>query len=167
MILVLVVAMAATTLSTVRERDAAISDLEQRVEPARMAVNDLLSAMTDQETGVRGFLLTHQPEFLEPYTAGRQATDRSLQQLQTQIGDDPAFATRVTAIAAAARAWQVEVAEVEVALARRGRIDQAIDMVPSGRARFDTFRQEATSLRQALLAVQTTAAARAHPAHDV
>jgi len=39
--------------------------------PARLQVEELRAAMVDQETGLRGYLLTDDTTFLQPYDDGR------------------------------------------------------------------------------------------------
>ncbi|MDB5802620.1 MAG: hypothetical protein JWL63_3559 [Rhodocyclales bacterium] len=54
-----------------------VSDIESNTRH----FNRLLSAYKDAETGERGFLLSGRPEFLSPYTSGRQIIDTLLPQL--------------------------------------------------------------------------------------
>ena len=54
---------------------------------ARM--HSLQRLMIDEETGLRGYLLTSRPEFLEPYTLGRGEVDGDLAELQRLLSDDP------------------------------------------------------------------------------
>jgi signal transduction histidine kinase len=54
---------------------------------ARM--NGLLRSMIDEETGLRGYLLTGQQEFLEPYVSGRVQMDREFAGLKKLVSDDP------------------------------------------------------------------------------
>ena len=46
------------------------SDLVDRVDPATLAAERLLSSAIDQETGVRAYLLAGDEEFLDPYRTG-------------------------------------------------------------------------------------------------
>src|SRR6516164_10751040 len=50
------------------QRDALLN----RVEPAQAATLTLTTAMVDQETGIRGYELTGERRFLEPYNIGRR-----------------------------------------------------------------------------------------------
>src|SRR4051794_30321311 len=43
-----------------------------------IVVHDLLTSMLDQETGVRGYLLTREEPFLEPYRTGLRRYRRAL-----------------------------------------------------------------------------------------
>ena len=40
------------------------------IDPASLAADQLLLAYVNQETAVRGYVLNHDPQFLEPYTSG-------------------------------------------------------------------------------------------------
>ena len=55
---------AITNLSSARDR------VVDAVDPATLAASTLLATYLDQETGVRGYALTAQKNFLDPYTAG-------------------------------------------------------------------------------------------------
>ena len=51
---------------------------------------DVMAALVDQETGVRGYLLSGDDRFLEPYRAGREAYVAALANSRTLTLDNPA-----------------------------------------------------------------------------
>ena len=51
--------------------------LTDRLSPAAITAADLKASMIDQETGVRGYALSGDESFLDPYEAGRQTTRRA------------------------------------------------------------------------------------------
>ena len=51
---------------------------------------DLLSTLKDAETGQRGFVLTGQERYLEPYTNATREVDRKIQDLRDLTVDQPA-----------------------------------------------------------------------------
>ncbi|HEY7952834.1 MAG TPA: CHASE3 domain-containing protein, partial [Solirubrobacteraceae bacterium] len=51
--------------------------LLDEVGPARRAALDLENALINEETGVRGYLITGEPSFLAPYTDGRQREEQA------------------------------------------------------------------------------------------
>jgi CheY-like chemotaxis protein/signal transduction histidine kinase/CHASE3 domain sensor protein len=73
----------------------------------------------DAETGVRGFLLTRVPEFLEPYESSRRALPSALTTLRALVVDNPRQVARVDAIASRGEAW-LRTAERRLDEARRG-----------------------------------------------
>lgn len=155
-----VLVMALTAGTVVQERDAAVADLDDRITPARLAVNELLNGMIDQESGVRGYLLTQDPVFLEPYGSGARRVDTAVAELEELIGAAPGLGAQLDLAVQAARGWQQDAAEPELALAEEGRFAEAAALVQVGRIRFDAFRDEAAALRLQMLAVERQAAER-------
>lgn len=52
--------------------------------------NRLLGLIVDEETGVRGYFLTHDPAFLEPYRNARQLLPEEFNQILAMTQDNPA-----------------------------------------------------------------------------
>ena len=74
---------------TARTRD--ISDeLANSILPAQAQAYRLQGALVDQETGVRGYGVTGDPRFLQPYTSGRSTEQAAAAGLRTEIGRKPA-----------------------------------------------------------------------------
>src|SRR6185312_14552593 len=46
--------------------------------------------LSDAETGQRGFVITGDEQFLEPYTAATQTIERTVRELREQTADNPA-----------------------------------------------------------------------------
>jgi signal transduction histidine kinase len=87
-----------------------------RLDPAIQTSTDLFISLVNQETGLRGFALTHQEQFLTPYLTGRAATDADLGLLRTRVAGEPRIRRDVDALANAARAWQTSYAVPAVAI---------------------------------------------------
>jgi signal transduction histidine kinase len=73
-------------------------------------------AMVDQETGVRGYLITGEERFLEPYHRGGNAFTAAIQKIQGLLSHNPAQQSRIDELNALAKKWRSEVAEREIAL---------------------------------------------------
>src|SRR4051794_31564095 len=71
----------------------------------QVVVQQLLTAMLEQESGLRGFLLTGDEPFLEPYRAGGAAYGAALSRARELI-DGGAAADALERTAARARAWR-------------------------------------------------------------
>ncbi|WP_439383043.1 sensor histidine kinase [Amycolatopsis lexingtonensis] len=79
--------------------------------PQRLAALQLSTALLNQETGVRGYQLGRQPDFLTPYTDGVRSQSDAVIQLRragavpgTEVGDD------LDAVLRAATTWQAAAA---------------------------------------------------------
>lgn len=137
------------------QRDELLGDLE-RLEQARDTVAQLSAAYTEQQGGLRGYVITGDDGFLEPYEAARGLTGGLRGQLTDLVADDAHLRASVSALTEHERRWRTEVAEPEVAAVRAGRQAEAEALVASGRgvALFEDMRSELRSLRLALQARQ-------------
>src|SRR5690349_10682853 len=72
LVTMVLVAVAGTALFlTQRDLRAVQARQQDEIAPARLDVARLLALVVDQETGYRGYLLTEQERFLDPYTRGQ------------------------------------------------------------------------------------------------
>ncbi|RYF69402.1 MAG: histidine kinase, partial [Comamonadaceae bacterium] len=90
---VLLAALAALTLIGIneagyRESRRALSDIGQ-AQLARGTLNDLLQNILDAETGQRGFLLTGEASYREPYDQALKKIEGDLAELRTLYADRP------------------------------------------------------------------------------
>lgn len=136
--------------------------LVDRVDPARVAGGDLTVALLDEETGVRGYVLTARESFLEPFRRGERAERDAQQRLSgriRQIGD-PAAAAALRRVLAAADRWRETYARPAIAAARRGDAgSREVTTVTEGKARFDRVRAALRGLQSELQRVRTAARA--------
>lgn len=95
----------------------------------------LLLAAVDSETGVRGFVITHDDVFLEPYNTGRANFDAEAATLRKVLTGDPQQAARVEKIVAIELQWRSQVAEPEIAAIRGNTADAAVSRVHSGQGK--------------------------------
>lgn len=68
--------------------------------------NQLLRLLVDGETGVRGYLITGDPAFLEPYHAEEADAGREFQELVELVSDNPAQVARLEALRRNHADWQ-------------------------------------------------------------
>jgi PAS domain S-box-containing protein len=82
------------------------------------ALQGALGAITDAETGQRGFLLTNDERYLEPYQAGLNRAQARIRQLGELVRDNPRQQARVLVVASLISAKSREL-EQTIALQRR------------------------------------------------
>ena len=75
-----------------------------RSERVRYALQRTLSTVQDAESAVRGYLITHEEPFLEPYVRARPELDSNLQSLTQLLSDSPTQVTRFRDLDRLARA---------------------------------------------------------------
>ncbi len=91
----------------------------------------LLSSLQDAETGQRGYLLTGEESYLEPYAAASPGIDDRLAYLRRVMKDDP---KRLAALDELEKVTdrRVEIIERSVGLRRAGRAGEALALVRDG-----------------------------------
>jgi PAS domain S-box-containing protein len=94
----------------------------------------VLSLLSDAETGQRGFLLTGQSPYLEPYDAARTRLPQQLEQLRRLTRDNPSQQERIAALE---KLSQQKLAELSATIAARAsrRPGEAASIVLSGEGR--------------------------------
>ncbi len=61
-------------------------------------LDELLSGMKDAETGQRGYVITGEARYLEPYQGAREIVDQKLKSLRELTADNPIQQQRLAAI---------------------------------------------------------------------
>jgi signal transduction histidine kinase/CheY-like chemotaxis protein len=113
-LLVGLAALTAVALTTVALVTVVVVVLGARVEHADRMLEGLQDghiAMVNQETGLRGFLVTRDLRFLEPYRSGVEELDRLDASMRRLTGDDAGTAGLVADLRDAQRRWTTTWAE--------------------------------------------------------
>ncbi|MBP7337029.1 MAG: CHASE3 domain-containing protein [Niveispirillum sp.] len=115
------------------------------------SIDAVVMGMVNQETGLRGYLLSGKKEFLEPYAAGGKLAADSWRQAKELTKDNPAQQKRLDDLKLAMEKWQTGVADREIALmANPATVQAARDMEAggAGKASFDNLRRIAEDIRE-------------------
>jgi CHASE3 domain sensor protein len=148
-LLVLLLATAGTT-TVVRLRLSSVGHrLTGTLRPAQVSTADLIQAYVDEETGERGYLLTHDATFLQPYDLGERETARARTRLGRQFADDRVTSRILTEVDQAADAWRTQVIDPEIIAFRTGALTgpALVDSVGLGKTRFDALRAKLNELQ--------------------
>jgi signal transduction histidine kinase len=147
-------------LRLIDRQSAARNELLDRVAPTGRDVLRLGAALTDQETGVRGYLLTARPAFLQPYALGRRDENAAMRRLRrlTSAGRTQELRAGLRAVSARALEWRTAYAEPAIARTRRGdRTVRAAIETAFGKQRFDRVRAAVSGLRTDIAGVTARA----------
>jgi PAS domain S-box-containing protein len=98
------------------------------------SINNLVRLMVDEETGLRGFLITHDTRFLEPYQEASRQLKPAFTALFTLVRHDPEQTIRLQRMQKASDVWQEDARRsislgapasdlVPEMLARKGQMD--------------------------------------------
>ncbi|MEU7817313.1 CHASE3 domain-containing protein [Pseudonocardia sp. NPDC049154] len=145
-VLVALFGLLAVAVGSMAQASAADQVMMQRIGPALTSVERLQTAYVDQETGLRGYLLTGEDGFLDPFTAAapRIAAEQNL--LGTLV---PELAGSLAAVAVAYDNWSANAARPLIDLRRAGEAGQASALAAqdAGKGQFDVLRQRVDALR--------------------
>ncbi|MEU0465580.1 CHASE3 domain-containing protein [Amycolatopsis sp. NPDC006131] len=131
-----------TTAARVHVTDVG-SRVRDTLRPAQAAVASLSRGYLDMETGELGFLLTRDPQFLQPYETGSAAVTAAEDSIARLMADDAETMDLLSAVSAAGIAWRTQAAEPAIA---RIRANGTVADNQQGRALFDTLRARLTAL---------------------
>jgi PAS domain S-box-containing protein len=148
-------------------RLASAQDWVDHTDVVMAHARQLLRSIIDQETGLRGYLLTHDEQFLQPNRAAAASMNTLFDQIRSSVADNPAQLQRLANIRQSYEEWR---AYAEDAVARAHRHDAALGSVEfnlAGKKMMDGVRQrqqefvEAEEDLKAIRAQRSTGANRA------
>ena len=114
----------------------------------------ILASAVDMETGMRGFLLAGEEEFLEPYKGGKNTFFELVASLSKTVDDNPAQVALLGEIKVTISDWIEKVVEEQIALRRAigdaKTMDDMADLVgeAKGKVYFDKFRGQIKTFKE-------------------
>jgi sigma-B regulation protein RsbU (phosphoserine phosphatase) len=123
--------------------------------PAERASLQLLNAFVDQQTGLRGYLLTGQERFLRPYRSGSLEVAPALATLHAATDSIPGARGPLARVQDAHQIWQ-DYAREQLVRVHGGRRDDAVTVMASEatRGRFGALRSAVAELQQSIVLAQ-------------
>ncbi|MER7734090.1 ATP-binding protein [Streptomyces erythrochromogenes] len=122
--------------------------------PAQRDALRLETALLDQETGIRGYLLADEPALLEPYQRGLTNETAAAQHLETVLDGDTGVQEDLAAVQEAARTWREEFAAPAIASVENGTAPPSLQ---TGKDRFDEVRRRIAAQQTRLDRIQAEA----------
>lgn len=146
--------------ASVHRSQRAVSDEVDRWAPAAAKVQALTSHLVDQETGERGYVITGDSNYLQPYEMGIIAAQADEQALRRYAAGDAAVTSALDRLLAQTARWRRLSAAPEIT-ARQRDAKTAWRLVDSGvgKREFDALRGDLTTL-QSLIDSRRLAASR-------
>ncbi|MCX4095254.1 sensor histidine kinase [Nocardia sp. alder85J] len=165
--MILVVVLGAVLGGRVISTTARASDqLLDRSLPAQREALRFQSALLDQETGVRGFVITGQPQFLDPYNQGVTAEHDAAQQLRSLVTGDQQSTTDLDDIETAVQRWRTAYVLPLIASPAVARAQGDTDAV-QGKRDFDGIRELFAQQNRHLADEVTTDSTQLHRSRSV
>src|SRR5215472_5625594 len=138
---IVVGAVALTNLNSAR------SQVVDTLDPASFHASQLEVALLNQETGVRGYVLTRQQSFLEPYRFGLAQQARQVSRLRPLLSGIPAAQADLAKVLANVNTWRSNYAEPTITHVSTSGKPVPRSAMYQGKADFDTLRATLNSLQ--------------------
>jgi sigma-B regulation protein RsbU (phosphoserine phosphatase) len=112
----------------------------------------LLTALVDQETGERGYLITGEKKFLQPFYQGKRSVDVLVAALGKELRGHTIETRQLASVMVQERTWLELTALPEIADVSAGRVADAIanEKAGNGKRRFDAVRASVATLSRSL-----------------
>ncbi|MFC1431911.1 ATP-binding protein [Streptacidiphilus sp. N1-3] len=127
--------------------------------PALIEAVRLEGALINQETGVRGYGLSGQTDFLKPYTEGLADQKDAVARLRVLLAHDRTATADLDQVLARAESWQATVARPVAAAPAGKAVPLAVLTADRGKAEFDAIRSAAAVQQKHLQQERDTARA--------
>ncbi len=122
--------------------DGVMAELLDKIQPARVAAYQLQAAVRDQETALRGYLITGDRQFLDPFFAGQDAERAAAQEIRELVPDHPDSMADLDAVESATSAWRTSYAEPLIARVQSGGPTAVVEAeTERGKTLFDGLRR--------------------------
>jgi methyl-accepting chemotaxis protein len=145
LLLAVIGSVAYRTINTITQSSYAVAHSHQVLE----RVSELLSFLKDAETGQRGFVITGDETYLEPYQNALAAIGKTLKDLRELTSDNPSQAPRIDQ---AEQLVNAKLAELKRTIETRRTVgfDATVKIVVGGEGKrtMDDFRRVATQIEQ-------------------
>ena len=147
---VLVIACSVIGVIVFERASQASNSLIASLGPARTSLVDMEAALVDQETAIRGYLLTHDTDFLQPtYFQGVQDEARDLQQAQIQLAGHAKALAEMRTLQTQITAWKSEYAVPFLEAAQAGE-SVSLEQLEASKTAFDNLRVQFTVVESEL-----------------
>ena len=138
-----------SSLQTLNDRRAVVID---KLDPAVLASRDLRTSLIDQETGIRGYILTENDSFLAPYNSGAENEKTAIQALDGYLEGKPNLSQLRTDLSTTINQWEHDSAEAAISDLKKGNTEtpRSIEFQTMSQQQFDRVRAELTNADNAI-----------------
>lgn len=122
--------------------DGVVDELTEEIGPSRISAYQLQAALRDQETALRGYLISADRQFLAPYYDGQRLEREAADVMRQRLTGRPELIADLDAIEEAAATWRTDYAEPVIDSVEPGTptlVDPAT--AERGKQNFDRLRQ--------------------------
>ncbi|WP_422737041.1 sensor histidine kinase [Micromonospora sp. WMMD729] len=156
---VLLIGLAVAEAAIAARNRTQIDAILNQTGPLRVQSQELLNAVLDQETAIRGYAVSGDPADLAPYDAGLNQEKATVTAMRALLNDYPQIGQELRIVEERSAQWRETVAEPVITTTEREgtRAGQAL-VTEQARQQFDQVRLAVDDLQQEILAARQQAA---------
>ncbi|RKN44243.1 sensor histidine kinase [Micromonospora endolithica] len=156
----ILIGLAGAAAAVAAQNRSQIDTVLNQTGPLRVQGQELLNALLDQETGIRGYAVSGDRKDLAPYDAGRDLERQRMASMRALVADFPAVDDELAAVQSQSTRWRETVAvPVIEATEREGPAAGQALVDDRARQEFDQVRAAADALQREILRARNDAAA--------
>ncbi|MGV9215922.1 sensor histidine kinase [Micromonospora sp. RB23] len=157
---VLLIGLAVAEAAVAARNRTQIDAILNQTGPLRVQSQELLNAVLDQETAVRGYAVSGDPDDLAPYDAGLEQEKATVTAMRALLDDYPQIGQELRIVEERSAQWRETVAAPVITTTEQEgtRAGQAL-VTEQARQRFDQVRSAVGDLQQEILTAREQAAA--------
>jgi signal transduction histidine kinase len=137
-----------------------LDDVLNRVSPMRAAGETLNTAMVDQETGIRGYVITGRDSNLDPYRQGLADQNAQIARIESALRpEDKEIRAGLEDVKVRIATWHAQVAEPVIATVQKQGVEVAQAQVEAGStSQFDELRASISRMQADIQVLRGTSA---------
>ncbi len=140
LVLVLMAGIVGISIYSTQLLKAEAEDLISDAIPIGYAADELLTALINEETGVRGYLISGDERFLDPYYSGKSDVRTSLEEVESRLNGHPIMAQLIEEAKPKIDAIE-KYFDSQISLVKKGKLGEARLKAGDGKSLFDDFRE--------------------------
>ncbi|MET7960910.1 sensor histidine kinase [Micromonospora zamorensis] len=155
----LLIALAGAEAAMAARNRTQIDAILNQTGPLRVQSQELLNALLDQETAIRGYAVSGKPADLRPYRDGLAQEQSVVASMRTLLNDYPQIGQEMRIVEERAEQWRQSVAEPVIATTEQRGTNAAQALITDqARQQFDQLRSAVGDLQQEILVAREQAA---------
>lgn len=165
---VLLIGLAAAEAAVAARNRTQIDAVLNQTGPLRVQSQELLNALLDQETGIRGYAVSGDPADLNPYREGLAQEASVVTSMRTLLDDYPQIGQELRTVEQRSSQWRQSVAEPVISTTEQSgtRAGQAL-ITEAARQQFDQVRAAVNDLQAEILTAREQAATNVRTSSNV
>jgi len=136
----------------------AVDNQVNRLDPAARETGYLLGSLLNEQTGVRGFIITRQQAYLAPYRDGLAQSARHVRSLHRLLDPHASLRGRLLTVESLASRWRMDYAIPAIAAAQHSQT--SVSLEAKGNSEFDQLRGSIAALNSGILSERASALGR-------